>query len=291
MTPAPPPPPAADPGGSSRTLADEQTVVEMLAEVWARLTGLGAGLTEEQWKTATELPGWTVQDNLTHLTDIESRLLDRPRPDHVVDPGLEHVRNDAGAHNEVFVDARRSWTGAEALAEFREVTDLRLAALRALDLDGFGAESWTPMGPGTVRDLLPFRAFDSWVHEQDVRRALGIPGGLTGPAAEAAMDRVVGTIGYVVGKQVAPPDGTTVVVETTAPLARTVVVTVEGGRARTGGPVPEAPTVHITAPGEVWARVACGRGDDSTEPADRRIVCLGDVDLGRRIVERLNFLF
>lgn len=279
------------PAPTDRTLADELAVVEMCDEVWTRLLDLGADLTEEQWKTVTDLPGWTVQDNLTHLTDIESRLLDRPRPDHVVDPTLGHVRNDAGAHNEVFVDARRSWTGAAALDEFREVTAERLAALRALDLDGFGAESWTPMGPGTVRDLLPFRAFDSWVHEQDVRRALGRPGGLTGPAAEAAMDRIVGTLGYVVGKQVGPPDGTTVVVATTAPLARTVVVTVTGGRAVTGGPEPDSPTVRITAPGEAWARIACGRGDASGAPAAGTFVVAGDADLGRRIVERLNFLF
>jgi hypothetical protein len=275
----------------TRTLADEQAVVEQLAEVWGRLEVVGADLGEEQWKAPTEVPGWTVQDNLTHLTDIEARLLDLPRPDHTVAPGLAHVKNDAGVNHELFVDARRSWSGADALAEFREVTGRRLAVLRALDLDGFGAESWTPMGPGTVRDLLPFRAFDSWVHEQDVRRALGLPGWCTGPAAEASMDRIVGTIGYVVGKQVAPPDGTTVVVTTTAPLARTVVVTVAGGRAVTGGPMPDAPTVRITAPGEVWARIACGRGDVAAELAAGTFGFTGDADLGRRIVERLNFLF
>ena len=105
------------------------------------------------------------------------------------------------------------------------------------------------------------------------------------------MDRVVGTVGYVVGKQVAPPDGTTVVVETTAPLARTVVVTVTGGRAVVGGPVPDAPTVRITTPGETWARIACGRGDVAAELAAGSFAFGGDADLGRRVVERLNFLF
>jgi len=279
------------PDTSAAPDAADLAVVEMLAEVWGRLVELGADLTEDEWKRPTDLPGWSVQDNLTHLTDIEARVLGLSREEHALPAGLEHVRNEPGERNEVFVDARRTWTGAAALAEFRDVTDQRLAALRALRPDGFGAESWTPMGPGTVRDLLPFRAFDSWTHEQDIRRALGRPGGCTGPAAEAAMDRIIGTVGFVVGKKVAPPDGTTVVVETTAPLARTVVVRVVDGRASTGGDVPDAPTVRITAPGEAWARVACGRSDPLVELAAGTFACTGDVDLGRRVVAALNFLF
>src|SRR4051812_24407370 len=134
-------------------------LVDHLREVWERIAGLTADLTEAEWKRPTEVPGWTVQDNLTHLTDIEAMTLGLPRPDHEPPAGLDHVKNEPGARNEVFVDARRSWPGADARREFLEVTATRLAQLRGLGADGFGAESWTPMGPGTVRDLLPFRAF------------------------------------------------------------------------------------------------------------------------------------
>ncbi|MFM8305475.1 MAG: maleylpyruvate isomerase family mycothiol-dependent enzyme, partial [Actinomycetota bacterium] len=236
-------------------------LVDLLEEVWARIAELTADLGEAEWKLPTELPGWSVQDNLTHLTDIEAMTLGRPRPDRMPPAGLAHVRNEPGERNEAFVDARRSWSGADARAEFLEVTGARLAQLRALDAAGFGAESWTPMGPGTVRDLLPFRAFDAWVHEQDMRAALARPGGVAGPAAEAAMDRIFGTAGYVVGKVVAPPDGTVVVIECTPPLARTVAVGVEGGRARVLDTVPPDPTVRIRVPGDRYARLACGRAD------------------------------
>jgi len=269
----------------------DRALVDQLEEVWQRIADLTADLTESEWKRPTEVPGWSVQDNLTHLTDIEAMTLGLPRDDHEVPAGLDHVKNDSGARNEVFVDARRAWAGSDARAEFLEVTGRRLAQLRALPPDGFAAESWTPMGPGTVRDLLPFRVFDSWVHEQDMREALGRPGGLTGPAAEAAMDRILGTAGYVVGKKVAPPDGTVVVIECSAPLARTLALSIEGGRARPLPEAPAAPSVRITMPGATYARVACGRADPAAVLAAGSVVIDGDGGIGRRFVEELNFLF
>ncbi len=269
----------------------DDLLVDHLEEVWRRVVDLTADLTEAEWKLPTEVPGWSVQDNLTHLTDIEAMILGLPRPDHEPPDGLVHVKNEPGVRNEVFVDARRSWPGADARAEFLEVTGARLAQLRALDADGFGAESWTPMGPGTVRDLLPFRAFDAWVHEQDMRAALDRPGGVEGPAAEAAMDRIVGTVGFVVGKKVAPPDGTVVVIECTAPLARTIAIAVDGGRARALDDVPDAPTTRIGMPGDVYARVACGRVDPAAVLTAGSVTIDGDEAIGRRVVEELNFLF
>src|SRR5262249_5585538 len=260
-------------------------------EVWRRIAGFGAELREDEWKLPTEVPGWAVQDNLAHLTDIESMLLGRPRPEHVVPDGLAHVKNEPGERHEVFVDARRAWSGADVLAEFRDVTDARLAQLHRFSPDDFGADSWTPMGPGTVHDLLPFRVFDSWVHEQDMRRAVGRPGGLAGLAARLSMDRVVGTAPYVVGKKVAPPDGTVVAFGVAPPLERAFAVGGVGGRARTLADVSGAATVRITVDGETYARLACGRVDPETALSADAVRFTGDASLGRRVVEELNFLF
>jgi uncharacterized protein (TIGR03083 family) len=177
------------------------------------------------------------------------------------------------------------------LSEFREVTGARLVVLGGYDAAAFGAESWTPVGPGTVRDLLPFRVFDSWVHEQDMRRALGKPGGLGGGAAEESMRRITGTAGYVVGKKAAAPDGSTVVIELEAPLAQTLAIEVVDGRARALDAVPDAPTVRITTDGETYARLACGRGDPAAARAAGSVRVEGDAVLGARIVDELNFLF
>lgn len=55
---------------------------------------------------ATELPGWSVKDNLSHLCGVEYSLLGRPKPDPTYDP--THVRKDLGALNEGDVNLRRS---------------------------------------------------------------------------------------------------------------------------------------------------------------------------------------
>jgi len=270
---------------------DDTAMVDALEEVWTRIAALGAGLTEDDWKRPTEVPGWSVQDNMTHLTDLEAMILGRPAPDHTAPDGLDHVKNDPGVRNERYVDSRRGWSGSDALAEFVDVTHARVAQLRSYSVEDFAADSWTPMGPGTVHDLLPFRVFDSWVHEQDMRRAVGQPGGLGGGAAEEAMRRITETAGYVVGKKAAAPDGTTVVIELEAPLAQTIAIGVDGGRARVLDAVPDAPTVRITTDGETYARLACGRGDPAAARAAGSVRVEGDEALGARIVDELNFLF
>jgi uncharacterized protein (TIGR03083 family) len=266
-------------------------LIDMLREVWSSMTELGEQLGEGDWKTPTDVPGWTVQDNLVHITSMEWRMLGRPAPDHEVADGLPHVKNDIGRTNEVFVDSRRALNGAEALDEFREVTTARLAQLRAYGPDDFAADSWTPVGPGTVRDLLPFRVFDSWVHEQDMRRAVARPGDLDGAVAENALERIVASMGFIVGKRVAPPDGTTVHFGISGPFARTFTVAVSGGRARLVDELDGPPTATIATDGETFVRLTCGRVDPAEALDSGRIHLGGDVALGRRVVDELNFLF
>ena len=148
----------------------------------------------------TDCPGWSVQDNLSHIIGTEAMLLGRDAPAH--EPGEKPwIRNPIGASNEIQVDYRRSWPPEKVLDEFREVTAERIAALEKLSDDELAADSWTPIGPGTVRDLLAIRVMDCWVHEQDIRRAVGKPGGLDGPVADHAFGRHRGAIPFVVGKK------------------------------------------------------------------------------------------
>src|SRR5688572_161204 len=139
-------------------MSDDQKLVDALDEEWRSIVDLCAGLNEQEWKTETECPGWSVQDNVAHLIGIESTIMGTPPPDHTPPEG-PHIKNDIGRSNEVAVDARRGRTGAEVLDEFRDVAQQRIETLRGMTDDDFSAESWTPAGPGTVRDLLPFRIF------------------------------------------------------------------------------------------------------------------------------------
>jgi len=269
---------------------NDQDLVDRLEEVWASIDSMCANLTEAQWKTPTDLPGWSVQDNVVHISGIESSILGRPAPEHTP-PDYGHVKNEVGQRNEVWIDSRRSWSGADVLEEFREVTSTRLAQLRGFTGADFDGESWTPAGPGTVRDLLPFRIFDSWAHEQDIRRAIDQPCDLDSPVADLAFERVVSALPYVVGKKVGPPDGTTVVFDLSGARTATIAIGVEGGRAKPLSSPPEKPTVTLAMDAQTLACLGLGRWDPSTSLEAGQVKVAGDDELGRAIVGQMNFMF
>ena len=70
-------------------------IIDTLGEVFATLSALGAQLNEQQWKTATELPGWSVQDNYSHLVGIERVLEGLPGTQHKA-AAAAHVKNPIG---------------------------------------------------------------------------------------------------------------------------------------------------------------------------------------------------
>jgi uncharacterized protein (TIGR03083 family) len=261
------------------------TVVDLQEMVFNALDELCSPLSDEEWAKQTDCPGWSVQDNISHIIGTESSaVLGRPRPEH--DPGeKEWVRNPIGASNEVEVDYRRSRSPQEVLEEFREVTGERMKQLRSMseaDLDG---DSWTPIGPGKVRDLVAIRVMDCWVHEQDIRRALGKPGDLTGPVAEHAFGRHAGAMGFVVGKKAGAPEGTTAVFDV---AGFGVIPIVVEGRARVLDSAPDDPTVKLSMDLETFNCLCCGRGDP--EVVGRSVKVEGDAELGARIIGSMNFM-
>jgi uncharacterized protein (TIGR03083 family) len=205
-------------------------------------------------------------------------------------PVGDHLKNDVGVRNEVWVEAWRDRAGSDVLREFRAVTRERLAALRAPDTD-FGADSWTPVGPGTVRDLLPFRVFDSWVHEQDMRRALGRLPGEDDAVGEMAFDRITAVLPMIVGKRVAPPEGTVVVFDVTGPIRRTLAIGVEGGRAKVLDAAPDAPAAVLRTDSDTIVRLGTGRGDPGAILAGGAVELIGDSELGAGVAKSMNFLF
>lgn len=269
---------------------NDQELVDMLEEVWTSIETMGEDLKEAEWKRHTELPGWTVQDNLVHISAIESLSLGRPWRDHEA-PQFGHVRNDVGRSNEHAVDSRRGWSGAQALAEFHVLTTERVLKLRALDDAGFGADSWTPMGPGTVRTLLPYRIFDSWVHEQDMRRAVHREGNLASASARQTQTMIVDAMPFVVGKKVAPPDGSTVVFSVTEPLPREFAILMLDGRAGLFDEIPADPTARLTMSWVTFERLACGRVQPALCIDAHEVRFDGDADLGRRVVAEMNYMF
>ena len=264
-------------------------VVDNMERVWGSIAGLASTFTETDWKTPTDCPGWSVQDQVSHLAGSESRLLGRPAPDHTP-KDLTHPKNGIGQGNEVQVDWRRSWPGARVLEEFLEVTGERLRVLQGMSEQDFKAETRTPIGPGTVADLIGIRIFDAWVHEQDMRRAVKRAGHLDGPVAVHSVGRLAMAMPYVVGRKVQPPDGTTVVFRVTGPAGRTLVIAMQGARANPLDDLPSTPTVSLTMDVETFACLGCGRWEPDDALRSGKVEVHGDDSLGRAIAAQMNIM-
>ena len=268
-------------------MAAPTALIDMLEETWSSISALCAGLTEEQWKTPTQLPGWSVQDNVSHIVAFENELEGIGNPDHVA-PDVSNTKNALGEANEHQVDAYRHLTGAELLAIFDAITARRLASLRAGDDAYFAREMLTPAGPGTLVDMLHLRVMDSWTHEQDVRRALGMPGHRGGPSAEHSIDRLVRTVPMVVVKRAGAPEGSTTVIDVTGAVRRTIAVTNESGKGRVSGDTADDAVCTITMDSEVFLQLGMGRGD-AAELASECTVS-GDAALADRILANFTMM-
>ena len=222
------------------------------------------------------------------MIGTESALAGRASPP-AAPAGLAHVHNPLGEMNEAWVHHWRSQRGADVLATFEQLTAQRTAALLAMTDRELATETPSPIGPVPYVTFMDVRTMDCWVHEQDIRRAVGRPGNLDGPAAEASLDRLTGSFGFVVGKRADPPDGASVVLDLAGPSPRTLAVQVEGGRARAVAP-PLKSTVTLSTDVDTYVRLATGRLDGG-EALDQGLVAVsGDHDLGRRVCVSLSIM-
>jgi uncharacterized protein (TIGR03083 family) len=261
-----------------------------LAEVWASLVELGHGLDLEAFALPTACPGWTVKDQFSHVIGTELLLEGTPAP---ADPvGGEHVVNDLGELNERFVAARRGRSGPDVVAELAGLFDRRLGTLAALDDEAWSAIGPTPLGMVPYIDYMGLRAFDCWVHEQDVRLATGRDGGRDGYGERVALDRMEASMPYVLGRRVAAPRGTTLRVDVDGPLGRTIQLVVvhrdDGSvRAISTDVLEGTPTGSLRLDEEAFVRRACGRTTAAATLARRGTAVAGDHALVEAFVDAM----
>jgi uncharacterized protein (TIGR03083 family) len=191
-------------------------------------------LDADDWSRPTDLPGWSVHDVAAHLAHLESVLAGH-------DPGPPPARIGGSAPSSDYtqsgVDARADRSPEELIDELRRSVEARTERLSDLP-DPSAKPDITPGGVDwTWEVLLRNRAIDVWSHEQDIRRAVGLPVRDDCLAAEVALERAL--LGWSTGlaKQLDGVDAT-IVVEVTEPAPRTErfelgeggeVVTITGG--------------------------------------------------------------
>jgi uncharacterized protein (TIGR03083 family) len=258
-----------------------------MVDVWrvacADLAAMARGVDELSWDFPTDLPGWSVHDVMAHCAALESELAgDEPRPVDV-DEGAPHIRNPRGVYTERGVVARRGLTKHEVIAEFESAVERRAAILAAEPLDD--PRGRPAITPGDIdwdwATLLRNRVIDIWVHDQDIRRAVGKPGDQDTPAA-AFVQRVFGqALGFILVKRADAPVGATLLVDVTGPVAAMYAVAVNEDRR--GVPVDAAdldPTARLTMTTETFTMLASGRRDPDQLP----VRVDGDADLADRVL-------
>ncbi|WP_418057688.1 maleylpyruvate isomerase family mycothiol-dependent enzyme [Pimelobacter simplex] len=267
-------------------MSDRELLAGYVETWWSAVGDLVALLDQldpDDWARETDLAGWDVKAVASHTAHLESLL--GGGPDETAEIGeAPHITGPMGQFTEIGVVTRREVAPAAIVEEIRTRTGARRAALLADVPDDaaapapgiFGMIGWNQ------RTLLRNRPLDVWMHEQDIRRATGRPGGMDSAAARHTTDYLAEGFGFVLGKRVAPPAGTTAVLDVAGsePIA---VVIGEDGRARRLPDVPAEPTVALSMDRESFIVLAGGR----RPAADGAVTISGDQELGRSIVARL----
>ncbi|MGH3739585.1 MAG: maleylpyruvate isomerase family mycothiol-dependent enzyme [Micromonosporaceae bacterium] len=265
--------------------ADREQLAALI-EMWRGavddFVALARGLDEAALARPTDLPGWNVKALVSHVAHLESDLAGDPQPQVEVPPAA-HVTGPLNIYTESGVIARADRTLGELVAEIESAAGRRYAALCAdPPTDGTADPGGlaTLMGWGW-QTLLRNRPLDVWMHEQDIRRAVGTPGGLDSAAARHTAEVYAASLPYVVGKKVAPPAGTTVALEVDG---RRFAATVgENGRGAPVDPDTTDPDVTLAMDFPTWIILVGGR----RAPEQVTVEITGDQELGRRVLPEL----
>ncbi len=146
--------------------------------------------TNQDGTRPTDCPGWTVQDQVSHMVGLEQLLSGAAHPP-IELPPLDHVVSELDAYMERPVQARRTLPFIAVIDELSGMVPRRVSQYREL-IDQGDPETASPLG--ATRPLsraLPLRVFDLWVHEQDIRRALGVAPRLTGMSSALVQNRIL----------------------------------------------------------------------------------------------------
>ena len=260
-------------------MTDLATIRDSLGQCYDAIDSLSARLAEAQWRTQSLCPDWDARDVVSHLGMME-RVMTGWLPGSAAEvPPFDRV---ASYDEQVTALDDKAFAGRIA-----EIFADRRADLAALQAEDLGRPCWTPVGEKTYGRFLAIRVFDFWVHERDITTPLGWPTDDSGPRAEIALAEVEGSLGYIVGKRIGLPDGTSIVFHLTGPLERDLSVQVDG-RAKLVGQIAN-PDVELTTDMLTFMQLACGRIDPQTQIDAGKVSWTGNEELGDRAARSLRF--
>ncbi|WP_309650485.1 maleylpyruvate isomerase family mycothiol-dependent enzyme [Nocardioides sp.] len=266
---------------------DDQQLLAGHIDVWWSaiddFTTLLEELTPEQWDLPTDLPGWDVRAVAAHVAHLEAILAGGP--EETADVGEPpHVTGFLGLYTEIGVVNRRDAAPDAIITEIRQAATTRHTLLLADPPTDASAKPDVVFGgvPWTWEVLLRNRPLDVWMHEQDVRRAVGRPGGLDTAPAKHTADYLAESLGFVLGKKVGAAPGTSLVLEMAGSEPFAFVIN-DAGRGERLTDVPADPTVTLRMDRGTFVVLAGGRCPAEPDA----IVVEGDQALGQQVVDAM----
>jgi len=266
-------------------------VIDLFPQLQKHLLSLLSGLTDDEWNLPTVCPDWSVRDVALHMLGVDLGNL-AGRRDRFQDPWWKTASGDTVDDLAVFnqnwvVAARR--ISPRLLCELLTVTGDAISKYHAdVDLSATGQSVWW-VGPEPAPVWLDIaREYtERWVHQQQIRDAVGQPG-LTEPHYLAP---VIATFVHALPRAlhaVSAPAGTVV---------RLVVTGEAGGRwiavrgsdrwalgQDAGSPASATVTLDQDVAWRLWTR---GISLDNARP---RIETAGNPELAARALEMVSII-
>ena len=260
-------------------MTDLATIRSSLEQCYDTVEALSSRLNSDQWQVQSLCPDWDMRGVVTHLGMMERVMTGWLPAGAEGTPPLDRVGpylEEAAAFDD------RAF--ATRIAEIFAARRADLSSLLAQDLD---RPSWTPIGPRSYGGFLEMRIFDFWVHERDITTPLGWPSDDAGARAEIALAQIESSIGYIVGKKIGLPDGSSIVFHLTGPIKRDISVAVNG-RAKAVEHIDD-PTVRLTTDTVTFVQLAAGRIDPQEQIDAGRVSWTGNDELGNLAARNLRF--
>ena len=149
-------------------MTDVRDVADDLRAEQEALDAIVAGLTDEQWALKTPSPGWSVADQIGHLTYFDGAAATA-----IADPAAftASVEQLMAADDTDALTLQRQLSPPELLAAWR--ANRRRLADVATGLEDGTRVAW--YGPSmSAKSFLTARLMECWAHGQDVADALGV---------------------------------------------------------------------------------------------------------------------
>ena len=149
---------------TARELADE------LRDEQDALDAVVAPLTDDQWKLDTPSPGWTVADQIGHLTYFDGTAATAITDPDAFQEGMKALLSGGGSAGGADVTLHRHLSPNELLDAWRD--NRRRLAEVAVTLDDTARIPWYGPSMG-AKSFLTARLMECWAHGQDVVDAVG----------------------------------------------------------------------------------------------------------------------